>query len=230
VTYPAVPPPPSGAMPTRPSSGRTVLSYVWAFIPLISLGLATPAVFLYAAVRLKTALQWLGVAMYGALWTILLVTLDSAAGSSADNVFTVVLFAMIVGGTTHALIIRSRVFSAVRPGPNAFDAALDAARDRRAVRAQARELVERDQVMARELRIGRPDLPRSFDDGGLIDVNSAPPAVLAQLPGLTPVLVDRIVRTREQVGGFVSAEELSATAGLPPQLTPQIAEYAVFLA
>jgi hypothetical protein len=230
VTYPAVPPPPSGAMPSRPSSGRTALSFVWAFIPLISLGLATPAVFLYAAVRLKTALQWLGVAVYAALWTILLVTLDSAEGSRDDNVFTLALFAMIVGGTTHALIIRSRVFFAAGSGPSAFDTALDAARDRRAVRAQARELVAGDPLMARELRIGRPDLPRSFDDGGLVDVNSAPPAVLAGLPGMTPQRVDQIVRAREQVGPFVSAEDLSAAAGLPPQLTDEIAEYAVFLA
>jgi hypothetical protein len=40
--------------------------------------------------------------------------------------------------------------------------------------------------MAWELRIGRPDLPRVYDDGGLIDVNHVPPQVLATLPGCRP--------------------------------------------
>jgi hypothetical protein len=33
-------------------------------------------------------------------------------------------------------------------------------------------------VLARELRIGRPDVPRQFDDGGLVDLNHAPVPVL----------------------------------------------------
>jgi hypothetical protein len=40
--------------------------------------------------------------------------------------------------------------------------------------------------LAAELRIGRPDLPRHFDDGGLIDVNTVPAQVLSRLPGLRP--------------------------------------------
>jgi DNA uptake protein ComE-like DNA-binding protein len=46
---------------------------------------------------------------------------------------------------------------------------------------------------------------------------------------MTPQLVQQIVQAREQVEGFVSAEDLSAAAGLPPHLTDEIAAYAVFL-
>ena len=83
--------------------------------------------------------------------------------------------------------------------------------------------------MAWELRIGRPDLPREFDDGGLVDVNHVPARALAELPGMTPELVERVVRVREECGGFTSVEELSALADLPPALTPRLAEFAVFL-
>jgi DNA uptake protein ComE-like DNA-binding protein len=59
-------------------------------------------------------------------------------------------------------------------------------------------------------------------------VNSAPPAVLASLPGMTPELVNRIVEVRDKVSGFSSAEELSALAQLPPNLTDPLNEYAIF--
>jgi DNA uptake protein ComE-like DNA-binding protein len=42
-------------------------------------------------------------------------------------------------------------------------------------------------------------------------------------------LVDRILRAREQCGGFTSAEELSALAQLPPALTETLREYTIFL-
>ena len=96
------------------------------------------------------------------------------------------------------------------------------------LRRQARETA-RDVSMAWELRIGRPDLPREFDDGGLVDVNHAPAAALTELPGMTPALAERVVRVREECGGFTSVEELSALAELPPALTPRIDEFAIFL-
>ena len=39
--------------------------------------------------------------------------------------------------------------------------------------------------MARDLRIGRPDLPRHYDDDGLVDVNSAPAETIAKWSGLS---------------------------------------------
>ena len=87
---------------------------------------------------------------------------------------------------------------------------------------------KRDPALARELRIGRPDLPREYDDGGLVDINHAPAEVIAT-SGMTLELAQKIVEVRETVGGFISAEELSATVGLPPQLTADLAEYTIYL-
>ncbi|MCO6007412.1 helix-hairpin-helix domain-containing protein [Actinoallomurus purpureus] len=118
------------------------------------------------------------------------------------------------------------------PGPppgNVNAQAVAAANFRRDLRRKAREQAATDVVLARELRIGRPDLPRHYDDGGLIDVNHVPPQVLTMFSGVTPELAEHIARVRDHVGGFSSAEELAATSDLHPDLMPEIAEYAVFL-
>jgi DNA uptake protein ComE-like DNA-binding protein len=62
-----------------------------------------------------------------------------------------------------------------------------------------------------------------------VDVNHAPAAVLATLPGVTPKRAERIVRLRAERGGFVSADELCVFAELPPEVTTQITERTVYL-
>jgi hypothetical protein len=117
------------------------------------------------------------------------------------------------------------------PGPpgNPNAQAVAAANMRRDLRRRAREQAAQDLVIARELRIGRPDLPRHYDDGGLIDINHVPPPALTMLSGVTPEIAEHIVAVRDQIGAFSSAEELAATAGLHPDLTPEIREYGIFL-
>jgi hypothetical protein len=117
------------------------------------------------------------------------------------------------------------------PPPPAMDGnaqAVAAAHARRELRRRAREQAK-DVALARELCIGRPDLPRHYDDGGLIDINHVAPPALTMLTGVTPEIAERIVAIREQVGGFSSAEELAATADLHPDLLPEINEYGIFL-
>jgi len=115
------------------------------------------------------------------------------------------------------------------PRGNANAQAIAAATMRRDLRRQAREQAAQDPLLARELRIGRPDLPRQYDDGGLIDLNHAPPPVMTALSGVTPEIAERIASMREHVGCFSSAEELVATVDLHPDLTPELKEYGVFL-
>ena len=205
---------------------RTAAGFAWAAVPLVSLGMATAPAFLYPAVRRRRAADWAAFAVYLALTVFVMVTLEADEESLASSLSFVAFLLLWAGGTVHALAIRSRVFG-TRRGDH-YQKAVSMVAHRHELRAAARETA-RDPAAAWELRIGRPDLPRGFDDGGLVDVNHAPPAVLASLPGMTPDLVDRIVRTREQVGGFVSAEELSALAQLPPDLTEPLEEFAIFL-
>ncbi len=111
--------------------------------------------------------------------------------------------------------------------PNAH--AVAAVNIRRDLRQRARQQAAEDVMLARELRIGRPDLPRHYDDGGLVDLNHVPPGALLGLRGVTPQIAEHIVAVRDRVGAFTSAEELAATAGLHPDLTPEIREYGIFL-
>jgi hypothetical protein len=200
------------------------MSVVWAVIPLVSLGLASTLVFGYAAIKLRKPIHWGAAVIYLALFVLMAELSDAAEGSAMDIAFAVPLVLSWLGGTVHAFVIRPKVFSSRQ-----YDRAISTARNRRELRQEARETA-RDASMAWELRIGRPDLPRDFDDGGLVDVNHAPATALAELlPGMTPELVERVVRVREQCGGFTSVEELSTLAELPPALTPRIDEYAIFI-
>ncbi|WP_285636314.1 ComEA family DNA-binding protein [Actinoallomurus iriomotensis] len=207
---------------------RTAVSVIWALVPLITAGIATTLVFVFPAIRLRKAIHWLVVAGYLALTVTGFATASSPDSSAGRNVFATAIVVLWLGGTAHAFAIRSRVFATQPPLAPGYEGAVRMATGRRELRTAARESA-RDPVMAWELRIGRPDLPRGFDDGGLVDVNHVPPYVLAQLPGMNAELVDRILRTREQCGGFTSVEELSALAELPPTLTETLGEYVIFL-
>ena len=76
-------------------------------------------------------------------------------------------------------------------------------------RERALQIVTYHPYMARELRIGRPDLPRWYNDGGLIDVNAVPDYVLAQVPGMTHDQAGRIVADRGMRGPYASVFDLT---------------------
>lgn len=222
--------------------GRKAASVAWALVPMFSAGIATPLIFIHAAIRLRRVWHSIAAATYLVLFTAAFATTESPSGSAGDVVFGAAVALCWLGGTAHAFAIRRRVFAPrpdlpappiqgpphVGPADGYFQGAVAEAEHRKELRRQARDAA-RDPAVAWDLRIGRPELPRRHDDGGLIDVNHVPPQVLAALPGMTPDLVTRIASAREHCGGFVSVEELSALAQLPPALTPQLDEYTIFL-
>jgi hypothetical protein len=139
------------------------------------------------------------------------------------------LMTLWITGSVHAFAIRPKLYPRRTPRDRLNQHAVEVARYRRELRTEARKLVAEDPGLAHDLGIGRPDLPRAYDDGGLIDVNHAPAQALAMLPGMTYELVTRIVRLRAEQGAFISAEELALHADLPPDVVPGIAEYGIFL-
>jgi DNA uptake protein ComE-like DNA-binding protein len=144
-------------------------------------------------------------------------SLPSTEGGRWDGVVASLLLLTAVGGAVHGALLRQ---------PTGVTAAADALASPVAVRAveqrvrreQARQLAERYPQIARQLGIGRPDLPRYFDDGGLVDVNGAPGHVLAAVPGVGAELARRIVAEREAVGPFGSVDELLIRGLLGPPL------------
>lgn len=59
--------------------------------------------------------------------------------------------------------------------------------------------------------------------GAAIDLNTATAAQLEELPKVGPVLAQRIVEHREQIGGFRSVEELDDVSGIGPAMMEAIA-------
>jgi DNA uptake protein and related DNA-binding proteins len=90
-------------------------------------------------------------------------------------------------------------------------------------------LVARYPAIARELRIGRPDLSRGYDDGGLVDINSAPFMVIVSLPGITPEQAWQIIADRESRGALTSIEDLVTRDLVPRGALPPLREALVIL-
>ncbi|MFC5182065.1 ComEA family DNA-binding protein [Actinomadura harenae] len=210
--------------------GRAALSVTWAALPFLTLGYATPFTFAAAALwRRRMHLVW-ATAVYSALFAgLLLIAPNLATDSGAQRAAGVLMFLLAIVGCGHAFLVRRQVFDPDGLSGVGNDAVVERVRQQRLLRAKARDLAANDPGLARELRIGRPDLHRQFNDGGLVDVNHAPPEALTMLPGVTPELAGRIERARAETGGFVSAEELSAIAGLPPAITGELSEFAIFI-
>lgn len=64
---------------------------------------------------------------------------------------------------------------------------------------------------------------------GVVDVNHASAAALAQLAGVDAQLAARLVAVREEVGGFRSAPELGAVIDVDATTVERIGRAAVFL-
>lgn len=87
----------------------------------------------------------------------------------------------------------------------------EAARKRR---HEAAQLAHNDPGLARQLRIGRPDLPRQYDDGGLVDINSLTAPGLAWALELSKEQAESIVAARQELGRFTEPDDLWRVGGL----------------
>jgi hypothetical protein len=219
---------PANWMPRGPGQGlRRVLSFVWAFLPALSFGYLAPLPIIHAAVRLRTWTLWAAAALYtAAVVFVLSATMTVTSGpvepaevSDPPGWAAALLFGLVVVPTAHALAVRKRVFE-----PRSQDPAIAAALNARQRREEARAIAARDVELARELRIGRPDLPRQFDDGGLVDLNHVPAPVTVDLLGLSQADAVQVIDARDRIGGFSSVEEVIAYTDLSPMVVDGLRE------
>ncbi len=202
------------------SNARQTSGGVWYYVVTIATaGLLACVPFFHAATVLGRRRLWVTGAAYAAAAAVGGVVLDTApvdetgaATGWMSNVAGMLMLAVIVAAVLQQRPLRQEVYgptgryareSAKRPDP-----AVAAVSLARAKRAAARALAERDPLMARELRVGRPDLPRQYDDGGLVDLNDAPAEVIADGCRVPLAMARAVVAARERLGRFTSVDEV----------------------
>jgi cytochrome c biogenesis factor len=84
---------------------------VWALLPLLTLGLLAPVPFAVAAVRLRQRRLWLVTAAYAIGSALLIVWASRPEGGQGDALFATVGLLLMVAATTHAFLLRRRVFA-----------------------------------------------------------------------------------------------------------------------
>jgi hypothetical protein len=211
----------------------------WASVPVWSIGFLSFVPFLAYAVMHRERRNWAVFAGYLAATVAMIVALGASGSNDAATTG--------VGGFIIALAGCAAVHAGVlfRPsrglGPDGAppgtatvstrqrnQAAVAAARDKLERRKEARHLVATNLALARDLKIGRPDLPRDYDDGGLVDVNHVPGAVLASALALAPSEVTDVLAARRKLGRFGSADELCAYTQLSPDRVDELRDLMIF--
>jgi hypothetical protein len=217
---------------------------LWYFaVNILSAGLLAVIPFAHAALRVRRPGLWVWTAVYGAIdvvlwWSLLFVPPSTPQSPGWVHTVSIIsgllVLATVVVGSIQLWRIRREVYGwpkrlAPEPAP-APEPAVAAVLAARARRQEARDLATSDPLLARDLHIGRPDLARTYDDGGLVDLNNAPAAVIAHVCELDPVAADKIVSARNQLGGALNTiDELFVLAELPVSSWDRIRDRAVLL-
>jgi SARP family transcriptional regulator, regulator of embCAB operon len=224
--YPTVagptPPPPAWLVgpPTRPSVWRPARRRRWwqvlvgvvaVLIPLASFGMATWAVIgAYAAVRRSIRH---GLAALGYLALLLGIFQSTYTGTREDLRVLATFFAALSGSVYAGLLAFSRRWGGT---------------DRLIRQETARAIFQHSPAIARQLNIGRPDLPAVFDDGGLLDINTVPDWAIATLRGISPADAAGIVRARHAYGVLRSLDHLMTAGHFSRATLAALRENAVF--
>ena len=220
--------------PRQPARGRG-RQILWASVPVWSIGFLSPVPFLIYAIIHRTRRDWAVFAGYLAA-TVAMVVALGASGSDDAATTGVGGFIIALAGcaATHAAVLfrPSRGVPQLSGAPLSMrqrnQAAVAAAKDKLERRKEARNLVATNPALARDLKIGRPDLPREYDDGGLVDVNHVPVGVFSSGLGLTPIEARDVLAARDKLGRFVSAEELCEYTQLSPDRVDELRDLMIF--
>ncbi|WP_051703821.1 helix-hairpin-helix domain-containing protein [Glycomyces sp. NRRL B-16210] len=244
---PASPYSPAPAHPPRTGGGaaRTAGTIVWALLPLLLPMLGAPLAFGLAVGRRASAVTLVPLVLYSvALGAFFLLLTSFELATAPAWVFPTEVLAMLattIGASAHLFAIRKYVWvqgprqertrtpAAKTTAPSAGDWVAPALERERQLREDARRLAEADPSLAKRNGIGRPDQPRRLDDGGLVDLNHAPAAVLRDLPGFTEATAARVVERVERLGPFQSLDEVILEVEVAPGFERHLREYAILI-
>jgi DNA uptake protein ComE-like DNA-binding protein len=202
------------------------VTWVFAFGVLLTFGIAAPVLFAIAGSQARKR-SWLyaaglyGVMSWGGIVLILATETDSAVSDVGAGLFLIAWIA----AAAHAFVIRGEYQR--RLGGGVVNP-LEAARSAVEIRKEAQRLAREEPDVARELGVGRPDVPtgRSM---GVVDVNHVSAQTLATLPGIDNHLAAAIITARDEINGFSSLEDMGGVMDLDGNLVEEIRAYVVFL-
>ena len=221
----------------RARSGLTGRQVLWASVPIWSIGFLSFVPFLAYAVSQGGRRAWAVFGGYLAATVAMLIALGTvASGSGAEAGVGGYIIALAGCAAVHAAVLfrpAREVPAGGAPAPSlsvrrSNQAAVAQAKDRIERRKEARHLVATDPALARDLMIGRPDLPRQYDDGGLVDVNHVPAAVLMSGLGLSEDEMRDVLTARRNLGRFTNADELCAYTQLSPGRIDDLRDLMIF--
>jgi hypothetical protein len=222
---------PQQPQPARKSSMPGRLAR--ASIPVWSLGFLSFVPFLILAVARKRRRDWLILAGYvvAVAAEIAAVSVTGQSNGGGSVAAGALVIALMGGASVHAFVDHDLTTPGTT-GPGATgeanEQAMAAAHARMKRREEAREIARRDPVLRSELRIGRPDVTRSYDDGGLVDMNQVPSWVLSSHLGLSPQEAAAVIAARANLGRFVSPAEVTQYAQLAPDRLDAIGDWMIF--
>jgi hypothetical protein len=221
----------------RPRSRRTARQVLWASVPIWSIGFLSFVPFLAYAISRPGRQAWAVFGGYLAATVVMFVALGAAgSGGATSTALGGYIIALAGCAAVHAAVLfkpGGDVPPGGAPAPSLSPrqrnhAAVAQAKDRIERRKEARHLVATNPALARDLMIGRPDLPRAYDDGGLVDVNHVPGAVLLSGLALTDDEMRDVLAARRNLGRFTSADELCAYTQLSPERVDELRDLMIF--
>jgi hypothetical protein len=226
------------------AGGPGAATIAWALLPILVPGAGAPLAFGVAAGRRPSAATVVPAAAYTAAFLgFFALILPFDVGQTPDWALWSAILVMLVctfGATIHLFAVRRHVWAPreapLPKPPKATARPVDGADwvapalDRAArLREDARRLAEGDPALAKHSGVGRPDLPRRLDDGGLVDLNHAPVAVLRDLPGFNEALAAQVRERVERLGPFQHLDEVILEVGVVPGFERHLREYVVLL-
>ena len=191
----------------------------YVLIGPLTLGIVAWAAFLYMGIKGRQRLWLTFAAAYfaAAVGGAILMEIEGEDATFSGFVWIV----LAVGSFVHTLALRPAFEERMEL---LEDPSLDVAEDRAERQQHAREIAASDPRRARQLGIGRPDREHAFH-AGLVDVNGAPPGVIAEVAGVSRETAEMIVAGRP----YSSVEDLDLVVNLPREQLAKLRDVAVFL-
>lgn len=208
VSLPFPQPLPPVFSPPHRSEVRWLEVLAAAALPIVVCTFGSWIWFAWAAAQRRTRHELVAAIVYfaGFIAVIVLFAINPAPLESDD-----------VSGAEEAAVLLAAILSLTASVHGAILAAHGGDnRQARARRQLARQFAAVDPAGARQAGIGRPDLLRAFDDGGLLDLNHAPVQEIARLRGVGPAEAQRIAQDRYQRGPYLQTSDLVTRGLLAP--------------